>query len=182
MMGRVVLVLCLFTSSGSACPPRYEQPSDDATGAAIAFLFMGLCVIAYMVTRANAVRRTFATSRHLVEVNIDAMKRVAKVQRARAVVFAIACALVISAITWLPVHVEAKIWLAATPAILLVVAAVAACQLQMLMWLRAEPDLRVASHGDYMFVSRSSRLVGWVAAPPKLLARASALPIAKLRG
>jgi hypothetical protein len=64
---------------------------------------------------------------------------------------------------------------------LLIVAAVAACQLTMLMWLRPEPDLRVSTHGDYLFVSRGSRLIGWVAAPPRLLARAGSLPIAKVR-
>jgi hypothetical protein len=32
-----------------------------------------------------------------------------------------------------------------------------------------------------LYVSRGKRLVGWVAAPPKLLAQVSTLPIATLR-
>jgi hypothetical protein len=181
MMGRVVLALCLFTSPVLACPPRHRVGGDDATGAAIAFLLMGFCVIAYTITRANAVRRTFATSRHLLDVHLDTMKHVARAQRSRAVVFGIACGLVINAIAWLPVQVDTKVWLAATPAMLLIAAAVATCQLTLLVWLSAEPGLRVASHGDYLFVSRGSRLIGWVAAPPRLLARAGSLPVAKVR-
>jgi hypothetical protein len=180
MMGRVVLALCLSTSTAFACPER-PPAADDATGAAIAFLLMGFCVIAYTITRANAVRRTFATSRHLLDVHLDTLKCVARAQRSRAVMFGIGCGLAINAIAWLPMHVDSKVWLAATPAMLLIVAAVAACQLTMLMWLRPETDLRVSTHGDYLFVSRGTRLVGWVAAPPRLLARAGSLPVAKVR-
>jgi hypothetical protein len=179
MMGRAVLVLCALTSTALACPSAYE--SDDSTGAAVAFALMGLCVFAYAITRGNAVRRTFATSHHLVEVDLETMKRVAGLQRTRTGWVVLVCALLVSGFALLPLDLHARLWLSASPAIMFVVTAFAWCQLQMLLWLQPEPGLRAASHGDYMFVSRGKRLVGWVAAPPSLIAKASSLPIATLR-
>lgn len=179
MMGRIVIALCAFTSTALACPPQYG--TDDTKGAAIGFALMGLCVVAYAITRGNAVRRTFATSRHLVDCELEKMKYVARMQRNRTAWFALGCLLLLTAISWLDLDLHAQVWLSVSPAIMFVFAAFAWCELQMLQWLQPEPDLRVSSHGDYLFVSRGKRLVGWVAASPKLLARASALPVATLR-
>ena len=180
MLGRVVLVLCAVSSPAFACPTA-RVASDDSTGAAVAFGFMGLCLFAYAIMRGNAVRRTFATSRHLVDVDIDVLRRVARAQRTRTIVLAAVCTLAWYAVTQLPLPVGARIWLGMSPLLLLAVAVIALGQLQMLIGLRPEPELRVASHGHYLYVSRGRRLVGWVAAPPKLVARVSALPVATLR-
>ena len=91
------------------------------------------------------------------------------------------CALAWYAVTQLPLPVGARVWLGMSPLLLLAVAVIALGQLQMLIALRPEPELRIASHGHYLYVSRGRRLVGWVAAPPKLVARVSALPVATLR-
>jgi hypothetical protein len=176
MLGRVVLALCALTSPAFACPRA--ATSDDATGAAVAFGFMGMCLFAYAIMRGNAVRRTFATSRQLIEVDIDVLRRVARAQQSRTAVLAAVCALAVYAVAQLPLQVEARIWLGASPLLLLGVAIVSLCQLQMLIGLRPEPELRVLSHGHYLYVARGKRLVGWVAAPPKLVARVSSLPIA----
>jgi hypothetical protein len=160
---------------------RAAVPSDDATGAAVAFGFMGMCLFAYAIMRGNAVRRTFATSRHLVDVDIDVLRRVARAQRARTGALAAICALAFYGAAQLPLPVEARVWLGLSPLLLLAVAVIALCQLELLIALRPEPGLKIAAHGHYIYVSREKRLVGWVAAPPKLLARATALPVATLR-
>jgi hypothetical protein len=179
MLGRAVLVLCALSSTALAAPSAYE--SDDSTGAAVAFALMGLCVVAYAITRGNAVRRTFATSHHLVDIDLETMKRVARLQRGRTGWVVLACAVLVNVFALLPLELDVRLWLSASPAIMFVVTAFAWCQLQMLLWLQPEPGLRASSHGDYMFVSRNRRLVGWVAAPPSLIARASSLPVATLR-
>ena len=76
---------------------------------------------------------------------------------------------------------DTRVVLIVTPALLTAVGVVTLCRLQMLLGLRAEPALRVSAHGDFLFVARGRRLVGWVAAPPRLVARASRLPVATLR-
>lgn len=196
-MGRAVLVLLLLlTGTALACPPAFEAPgpapnaaaaldvgprSDDSQGAAIAFALMGLCGFAFALTRANAVRRTFATSHHMADAELDLVKSVARAQRGRTELFVVACALAVAAIMSLPLAIEARAVLAMTPALLMTTGFVALCRLQLLVGLRAEPQLRTMSHGHYLFAARGKRLVGWVAAPPALVARASNLPIATLR-
>lgn len=180
MLGRVVLVLCGLSSTALACPTT-RVASDDATGAAVAFGFMGMCLVAYAIMRGNAVRRTFATSRHLVDIDIDVLRRVARAQRARTAVFGVVCAIACYAVAQLPLQVEARVWLGLSPLLLAAVAVISWCQLQVLIGLQPEPSLRVVSHGHYLYVARGTRLVGWVAAPPKLVARVSPLPVATLR-
>jgi hypothetical protein len=194
MMGRAVLVLLLLTGTALACPYAFDagEPAprtaaaltvggaaDDSQGAAIAL--MGLCGFAFALTRANAVRRTFATSHHMVDAELDLVKRVARAQRGRTELFVIACALAVAAIMSLPLALGARAVLAMTPAMLMATGFVALCRLQLLVGLRPEPQLRTMSHGHYLFAARGKRLVGWVAAPPALVARASHLPVATLR-
>ena len=155
--------------------------TDNSQGVAVAFALMGVCGLAYAITRANAVRRTFATSRLRVDTELDLLKSVAREQRRRTAVFAAASALVLFAIGSLPLELDTRVVLIVTPALLTAVGVVTLCRLQMLLGLRAEPALRVSAHGDFLFVARGRRLVGWVAAPPRLVARASRLPVATLR-
>jgi len=155
--------------------------SDDTHGVAIAFLLMGLCGLAFTWTRANAVRRTFATSRLFSDVDLELVQRVARAQRARTIWFAAACAVAFGAVASLPIGTETRIVLVVTPTMLFTIAVIALCRLQLLVGLRPEPSLRVTSHGLYLFASRDHRLVGWVGATPALIARASALPVAKAR-
>lgn len=155
--------------------------TDNSQGVAVAFALMGVCGLAYAITRANAVRRTFATSRLRVATELELLKSVARAQRRRTAVFAAFSALAAFAIGSLPIDLDTRIVLGVTPALLMTIAIVTLCRLQMLLGLRAEPALRVSAHGDFLFVARGKRLVGWVAAPPKLVARASGLPVATLR-
>ena len=157
------------------------QESSDAQGVAVAFALMGLCGFAFALTRANAVRRTFATSHHLAESDLELLKSVAHAQRTRTTWFAALCAGAVFVATSLPLEPSARAVLALTPAMLLAISLVALCRLQLLLGLRAEPGLRVRSHGHHLFASRGKRLVGWVAAPPSLVARASRLPVATVR-
>jgi hypothetical protein len=126
MLGRVVLALVALTSPALASPAAYAS-SDDATGAAVAFGFMGMCLFAYAIMRGNAVRRTFATSRHLVDVELDVLRSVARVQRSRTIVLAAVCALASYAVAQLPLQVEARIWLGLSPLLLLAVAVISIC-------------------------------------------------------
>lgn len=157
------------------------QESSDAQGVAVAFALMGLCGFAFALTRANAVRRTFATSHHLAESSLELLENVARAQRSRTSWFAALCAGLVLVATSLPIAAETRAVLAITPAMLFAISLVALCRLQLLLGLRPEPGLRVRSHGHHLFASRGNRLVGWVAAPPHLVARASRLPVATVR-
>ena len=193
MLGRAVLVLCLLTGAALACPPEIETPQqdaelaaaavahDDSFGLIVAFTLMGFCALGFVITRGNAVRRTFATSRHFDVVELEVVKRVARIQRDRAALFALICAAVLYGSTRLSLAPGALFFVSATPLLLLGIAMVAVCRLQVLMGLHAEPALRAFSHGDYLFAARGTRLVDWVAASPGLLARASSLPAARVR-
>lgn len=161
------------TDLGSSTADSYNY------GAAIAFALMGLCAIAFTITRANAVRRTFATSRRMVESQLDVMRRIAQTQSARAAAFVAVCTIALLGIVTLQIDLEERVVLAVTPMMLLVIGVLSLFRLERLQTLRG--DLRVTTHGHYMFVARGKRLVGWVAAPPALLAQATALPIAKLQ-
>lgn len=156
--------------------------SDDSQGIAVALALMGLCGLAYAVTHASAVRRTFATSRHLVDVEHVLLQLVARAQRTRIALFAMACAGIAFGIAVLPVELGVRSMLMVTPMILLIVAMFGFFRLQTLVDLEQCPGVRVTSHGHYLFVSHGKRLIGWVSSPPSLIARVSALPIAKMRG
>ena len=193
MLGRVVVVLCLLTGASLACPPLDESRQqaaeieaaaaahDDSFGLIVAFTLMGFCALGFVITRGNAVRRTFATSRHFDVIELEVVIRVARIQRNRAALFALVCAAVLYGSTRLPLPPGALFFVSATPLLLLGIAMVAVCRLQVLMGLHAEPPLRAFSHGDYLFAARGARLVDWVAASPRLLARASSLPVARVR-
>jgi hypothetical protein len=157
------------------------QDGSDAQGAAIAVALMGLCGFAFVLTRANTVRRTFATSKHMADASLELVKSVARAQRKRAAVFAAVCVAAVLVVSGLPLPIEARAALAVPATLLLGISLVAICRLQLLLGLAPEPSLRVRSHGHHLFVSRGKRLVGWVAAPPRLVARASGLPVATVR-
>ncbi len=155
--------------------------SNDALGAAVAVAFMGLFSLVFAVTRATAARRTFATSRRKVAADLELLYLVSHTQRARALAFAAVCALVGVAIASLPIALETRIALAVTPGLMMLVGLVSAWQLQKLLGVRADRDVRVVSHGEFLYAARGGRLVGWVSAPPRLVAHATALPVAQLR-
>jgi hypothetical protein len=167
-------------------PTEHAQPttlgtSRDDRGVAVAFMLMGLCTLAFAITRGNAVRRTFATSRHFADADLVQLQSVAYAQRARTAWFACACGIVLLAIASLPIEHDAQMMLAVPPAMLLAIAIVALRRLQILIGLRPEPCLRVMAHGPYLFAARGKRLVGWVGATPSMIARASGLPTATAR-
>ncbi|HEY5950412.1 MAG TPA: hypothetical protein VIV40_33205 [Kofleriaceae bacterium] len=140
-----------------------------------------MCGFAFVLSRANAVRRTFATSKKLVDVDLDLIKGVARVERAGTLGYAGVCALCLFAIASLPFDVEVRVVLSIAPTMLLVVAAVALYRVQRLLSIERGPDVRALSHGEFLFAARGKKLVGWVRALPDVIAHASSLPIAKLR-
>ncbi|HEX5062890.1 MAG TPA: hypothetical protein VFV99_26130 [Kofleriaceae bacterium] len=151
----------------------------DWHGAAVAFALMGLCGFAFSITRGNAVRRTFATSQWMEDADIDVMLNVAKTQATRMAMFVGVCATALALFSSLPIELEARVILSVSPAMLMTIGVVALVRLQRLAAI--DPDgIRVTAHGHYLFVARDKQLVGWVGASPELLARASALPTAKL--
>lgn len=152
--------------------------SNDSLGAGVALAFMGVCSLVFAVTRATAARRTFATSRRKVPAELELLYLVARTQRARALMFAAVCALAGVAVAAMPIAYETRIALAVTPGLMMLVGLVSAWQLQRLL---AEHDVRVTSHGEFLYAARDGRLVGWVSAPPRLVAHATALPVAQLR-
>lgn len=155
--------------------------SNDAHGAAIAFALMGACGLFYAITRATAVRRTFATSRRKVDASLTLLQAVARVQRARAAMFATGCALASLALVTAPVAVEIRIVWAVTGAVMLAIGLLSIWRLQRLLALHDAPHVRVTEHGHFLFAARGARLVGWVAAPPAVIARSMPLPAARLR-
>ena len=204
MLGRAVFVLCLLTTGALACPPSPEEeaqynvdlvrvlaeekakaaedrPRDDSQGALVAFALMGLCALGFVITRSNAVRRTFATSRRLVDVELDVMKRVARIHRTRVAWFATICGLALYATTKAPLLPGVMFVLGTTELLMLGFAMFVLCRLQLLLALHPEPELRVVSHGQFLFAARGNRLIDWVSASPALLARASTLPAASAR-
>lgn len=184
MIGRILVFLCPDIVATAASRPVIDvaaSSSDDARGAAVAVAFMGLCTLVYAVTRATAVRRTFVTSRHKVDASLELLHVIARRQRTRALAFGAACVLAGVAISRLPFALDGRLLLGVTPALMFMVALVSAWQLHRLLRLTPDPDLRVSSHGPFMYAARGGRLVGWVAAPTALVARASDLPIARLR-
>lgn len=196
-MGRAVLVLCLLTGAALACPDHPDETAsaeaftpdvkdmadgnNNMQGLAVAFALMGLCGFAFAITRGNAVRRTFATSHYMATSDLEVMKAVAAVQRRRVAAFAAGCTFILAVLAALPIPAELRSVLSVTPSLLLAVSVVGLTRVQLLLGLEHEPTLRVLSHGHHLFVARGKRLVGWVAAPPGLVARASGLPVATLR-
>lgn len=209
MLGRAVLVLCVLTGVAAACPIRFNTPEEkaqfvavhahdieqqraaaqmraaygngEADGISVAVFLMSFCGIALAVTRANAVRRTFATSKRLVETDLDVMRNVAQLQRKRAVCFVAASAVAAAAVASMPLPIGPQLLLLVTATMLFGASIVALSRIELVLGLRSEPSLRVLSHGEFLFVARDRRLVGWVAAPPHIVAAASRLPVAKLR-
>jgi hypothetical protein len=210
MLGRAVFVLCVVAGTAAACPPSFASPEQEARayaelqqvlkqqqlaaattplddgvtdtqGVAVALMLMSLCGLAFAITRANAVRRTFATTRRFDEVDLLTLHAVARAQRSRTIGFLLVCTTALFGIASLPLSLEGQVVLVVTPTMLLTIAIIALCRLQFLIGLRPEAFWRGTAHGHYLFVARGKRLVGWVGAPPKLLARASGLPIATVR-
>jgi hypothetical protein len=155
--------------------------TEDLRGLAVATAFMGLCSLVYAITRATAVRRTFATSRLREPTTFELFRAVVRRQRGRTLAFAAGCALSGLAIARLPFAFDIRLLFGITPALMLSVAVVGAWQLHRLAGLRSTPDLAVSAHGRFLFVARGPRLVGWVVAPLPLISAVSTLPSARVR-
>src|SRR5687768_9146519 len=100
MMGAALFAFCLLMPLSPAAEPitatfaaTPKELPDDFQGLAVAIALMGLCGVAFVLTRANAVRRTFATSRRFDPVEPALLAVVARAQRRRNIVFATACML-----------------------------------------------------------------------------------------
>jgi hypothetical protein len=201
MMGRVVLVLVMLAGSALACDyamtPEQDQlvadarhdaallapvdsHGDDIHGLAVAFALMGLCGLAFAITRDNAVRRTFATSRQFDDAELDVAQAVAQISRRRAVVFLAGCTVAQAGVAILPIDPFARGILATAPLVLFAAGLGALLRLQRVLAVRPDSDVRITSHGNHLFASQGGELVGWVAAPPALIARASGLPSARI--
>jgi hypothetical protein len=180
MIGSTLVLLCPAATAPTSMLHAGASGADDARGAALAIAFMGLCTLAFAVTRATAVRRTFVTSRHKVDASLDLLRLVARRQRSRALAFAATCVVAGALIARLPFELEGRMLLEVTPALMLLVALVSAWQLHRLVRIATDRSLHVSTHGPFMYAARAGRLVGWVSAPPALVASASELPVARL--
>ncbi|HEY5920989.1 MAG TPA: hypothetical protein VIV11_04930, partial [Kofleriaceae bacterium] len=158
-----------------------HRTHDDSDGALVGFALMALCALGFVVTRGNAVRRTFATSRRLVDIELDVLKRVARIHRTRVAWFAAVCGVALYATTKAPLSPGVMFVLGTTELLTLGFAMFVLCRLQILIGLRAEPSLRVVAHGPFLFAARGNRLIDWVGASPSLLSRATPLPTAAIR-
>lgn len=182
MIGRIVVTSCEeIAASADQTIQVAGSSSDDAQGAAVAFAFMGMCTVVFALTRAAAVRRTFATSCRRVATSVDLLHRVVRLQRTRALMFVAFCVLACAAVAQLPFDPVHRVVFGLTPGLMLIVALASAWQLQRLSSVTSARDLDVSSHGRFLYVARAGRLVGWVAAPPGLVARATSLPRARLQ-
>jgi hypothetical protein len=179
MLGRVVFVLCSLTGVALACPHARESP--DSQGVAVAFGFMAFCIVGYVLARGNAIRRAFVTSRHLIEGDLEVLRNVARIQSRRTACSAAVCGLVVFAVGNMAMTPNTVVWVLTPPLLLLCISMIALCRLRVLVGLRAEPGLRVLSHGQYLYAVRGKRLVDFVAATPAVIARATSLPTAKIR-
>ncbi len=159
-------------------PLSASAPTNDALGAAVAFAFMGMCSLVFAITRATAARRTFATSRRKVAAERALLVAVARRQRGRALAFVAACIGAAFAVVTLPVALDIRLALSVTPALMAIIGLVSAWRLQTLL---GASDVDVTAHGEFFYAARGARLVGWVSATPRLIARAMALPIARLQ-
>jgi hypothetical protein len=184
MIGSTLVLLCPPVVVSAASGPMLDTSAtgaNDARGAALAVAFMGLCTLVFAVTRATAVRRTFVTSRHQVDASLALLRVIARRQRSRALGFAAMCVLAGLACASLPFEIETRMLLGVTPTLMLAVALVSTWQLHRLVRIAPDSSLHVTSHGPFMYAAHGRRLVGWVAAPPALVASASELPVARLR-
>jgi len=169
MVGRIAIALCLLTGVATACPPsRVETmtPSDDAQGVAVALAIMGASTLLFAITRRNAVRRTYATSRRRRESSLGLAQSLARLQRVPALLGVLASLGVLSQVS--------LAWSVA-PSIVLVICVATLWRLQHLLGL---DDASVTAHGHFLFIEKDGRLAGWIAAPPRQVTRAG-VPVAR---
>lgn len=171
MIGRIAITLCVLVGVASACPPPISEtvvktPSDDAQGVAVALAIMGASTLLFAITRRNAVRRTFATSRHRRESSLGLAQSIAQLQRMPVILVALACLGVLS---------QASLAWSVAPSIVFVICVATLWRLQHVLGL---DDATVTSHGHFLFVERGGKLIGWVAAPPRQVSRAG-VPVAR---
>jgi uncharacterized membrane protein YqjE len=183
MIGSIVLLSCpsVVSATHVATTAVRGDGSQDALGAAVALAFMGASSFIFVVKRAMAVRRTYLSSRHKVDADRDLLRSAARHQRARGIILAVACIVAMLSIVALPIAREIRLVLGVTPALLSI--AVLATLWRVLRVLRASADtaVDVTSHGHFLFAARGTTLVGWLAVPPRVVARVIALPVAQLR-
>lgn len=162
MIGRIAITLCVLGGVARACPggEMRSTPSDDAQGVAVALAIMGASTLFFAITRRNAVRRTFATSRRRRESSLGLAQSLARLQRMPVILAGLACLGVLSQVS--------LAWSIA-PATIFVICVGTLWRLQHVLGLE---DANVTSHGDFLFVEGGGRLVGWIAAPPRQVARA----------
>jgi hypothetical protein len=189
MIGRIAITLCVLVGVATACPPSDEElervatlqaeiqreklpaaaatsPSDDAAGVAFALGLMGASTLFFAITRRNAVRRTFVTSRRRRESSLGLAQSLARIQRVPVILLGLACLGVLS---------QVSLQWTVAPAILFVICVVTMWRLQHVLGLDAAT---VSSHGHFLFIEQGGKLVGWIAAPPRQVVRA-AVPVAR---
>lgn len=160
MIGRIAIALCVLVNTAMACPPRrMADASDDATGVAIALALMGASTLIFAFTRSNAVRRTFASNRRRRESSLGLAQSLARLQRMPVMLVALGCLGVLSQVS--------LAWSLA-PAIMFVICVVTLWRLQHVLGV---DDATVSAHGDFLFVEQDGRLVAWIAAPARQVAR-----------
>jgi hypothetical protein len=180
MIGSVVILSCPPLVSAHVASVRGD-PSEDALGAAVALAFMGASSLIFVVKRAMAVRRTFWSSRRKVDADRDLLRSAARHQRVTALAFTAACVIAMLSLAALPFAREVRLVLGVTPALMLLAALAMLRRAHQVIAASADPQVRVSSHGHFLFAACGTRLVGWLAVPPRVVARVTALPVAQLR-
>lgn len=191
MVGRIAIILCLAVHAAAACPPASDEAeridalrSDDAgdgdesRGLAMAVGLMGLSTLLFAITRRNAARRTFATSRRKVASSAELARALARLQRPRAALLAITSAAAIPVIAQLSFDVATRVAWSVAPTALLAIAIATLVRLERVLAIRAEHALTTVAHNDFLYIARDGVLVAWIAAPARQVARATRMPIA----
>lgn len=170
MIGRIAIALCLLVGVATACPPSGAKtvmtPSDDAQGVAVALAIMGASTLLFAITRRNAVRRTYATSRRRRESSLGLAQSLARLQRMPVLLVGLACLAVLSRVSleW-----------SVAPGIVFVICVGTLWRLQHVLGLE---EGVVTAHGHFLFIEHDGKLTGWIAAPPRQVAQ-SGVPSAR---
>ena len=153
-----------------------DHVSYDIGGLVVALAICGVGVLGFLVSRANGARRSFSSGRRQDELALETLLGVVDAQRARTITWFAAWAIASFALVALGMAVLLPFSFA--------FAAVGIGRVRRLNRLAALTDndvTRVVSDGHFLFAAKDRVLLGWVAAPPTVVARATRVPLARAR-
>lgn len=149
---------------------------DNALGLIVALAICGVGVLAFLISRANGARRSFSSGRRQDELALETLRGVVDAQRAHTMTWFAACAAGSLALVALGMAV-----LLPLAAAFVGVGIGRVRRLQRLAALTDADVTRVVSDGHFLFAAKDRVLLGWVAASPAVVARATRVPLARVR-